>query len=466
MERENFNGQTEAVEKVKSFFGGRTVYAMVETYGCQQNVNDSQKYEGMLTKMGYTLTKEREKADLILFNTCAVRENAENRVFGNIGALKHLKEKKPEMIIAVAGCMIQQKEAAERIRGKYRHVDMILGTHAMDKFPEELAEVLETKERIVDISERDFICEGIPTNYDNGAKAFVSIMYGCNNFCTYCIVPYVRGRERSRAEEDVLDEIRYLAGTGVKEITLLGQNVNSYGKDTGLEEGFSELLKMADDVEGIERIRFMSSHPKDISDKVLETMASSKHICHQLHLPIQSGSDKVLREMNRRYDAEKYLKIIDRARELMPDIAFTTDIIVGFPTETEEDFEKTLDILRRVRFDSIFSFIYSPRPGTPAAEMKPCAAEEEIKARFQRLLDVQNEISAEINASQVGGEQLVLVEGVSKSEQGIMTGRNYANKIVNFPGDESLSGKIIKVKITSAQTWVLGGEIAEGDTDE
>jgi tRNA-2-methylthio-N6-dimethylallyladenosine synthase len=455
----DFEKQKTVEERVKDSFGGREHFALVETYGCQQNVNDSQKFEGMLMEMGYTLTKEREKADFILFNTCAVRENAENKVFGNIGALKHLKEKKPELIIAVSGCMTQQEEAADRIRAKYRHVDMIFGTHSMQRFPEMLEEVLEKKNRIIDISNHDLICEGIPTNYDGGAKAFVSIMYGCNNFCTYCIVPYVRGRERSRDMESVLREIKFLSENGVKEVTLLGQNVNSYGKDLGLEEGFATLLERVDEIEGIERIRFMSSHPKDISDKVLNVMAKSKHICRQLHLPLQSGSDAVLKDMNRRYNREKYLQIVDKARSLMPDIAITTDIIVGFPTETREDFEATLDMLKRVRYDSIFSFIYSRRNGTPAAKMEQSASDEEIKSWFEEMLAVQNDISYEINSKAVGEEQYVLAESVSKNEKGVITARNEANKIVNVKGDESLIGKMFKVKITRAQTWVLFGEI-------
>ncbi len=432
--------------------------ALVETYGCQQNVNDSQKYEGMLMKMGYSLTQTREEADFILFNTCAVRENAEKKVFGNLGALKHLKAKKTSLIIGICGCMSQQEAVAMKIKQKYRHVDLIFGTHSMADFPKMLENILQERKRIIDTSEVDYVCENVPTNYDGGSKAFVSIMYGCNNFCTYCIVPYVRGRERSRDMEAVLDECKLLAQKGVKEITLLGQNVNSYGKDLGMVEGFATLLNRVDKIEGIERIRFMSSHPKDISDKVLETMAFSKHICHQLHLPLQSGSDKLLKEMNRVYNREKYLSIVNKAKELMPDLALTTDIIVGFPTETEEDFEDTIDMLKTVKYDSIFSFIYSKREGTPAAKMDFCASEEEIKNRFDKLLCVQNEISYELNKKCEGEVQEVLVESISK-EEGVLTSRNYANKIVNFKGDESLVGKIVKVKITKAQTWILIGEL-------
>lgn len=456
----DFKEQQSIMARVKALLKGEEKFALVETYGCQQNVNDSQKYEGMLQTMGYTLTDDREKADFILFNTCAVRENAEKKVFGNIGALKHLKIKKPSLIIAVAGCMSQQDDVSKRLKSKYRHVDMVFGTHSMAQFPEMLETVLVEQSRIIDTSAVDYICENVPTNYDGGCKAFVSIMFGCNNFCTYCIVPYVRGRERSRDIKDVLEECRFLAGKGVKEITLLGQNVNSYGKDLGMTEGFATLLSEVDKIDGIERIRFMSSHPKDISDKVLETMAASRHICHQLHLPLQSGSDKLLKEMNRVYTMEKYLSIVKKAKELMPDLAITTDIIVGFPTETEEDFECTIKALEEVKYDSIFSFIYSRREGTPAAKMEFCATEDEIKLRFDRLLDVQNNISYELNKKCEGEIQEVLVESVSK-EDGVLTSRNYANKIVNFKGDESLVGQIVKVKITKAQTWILLGEVCE-----
>ncbi len=454
----DFKEQAETIARVKALLDGKEKFALVETYGCQQNVNDSQKYEGILMKMGYTLTHDRDKADFIMFNTCAVRENAEKKVFGNIGALKHLKFKKPDMVIAIAGCMSQQESVEKKLRRSHPHVDMILGTRAMADFPKSLEKVLSSRQRVIDRSEVDIVCENVPTNYDGGCKAFVSIMYGCNNFCTYCIVPYVRGRERSRSMEAVLAECKLLAEKGVKEITLLGQNVNSYGKDLGLTEGFATLLSEVDKIDGIERIRFMSSHPKDISDKVLGVMASSRHICHQLHLPLQSGSDKLLREMNRVYTREKYLSIVEKAKALMPDLAITTDIIVGFPTETEADFEDTISMLEIVRYDSIFSFIYSRREGTPAAKMEFCSSEEEIKARFERLLEVQNRISYELNQKCEGEVQPVLVEGMSK-EEGVLTARNYANKIVNFKGDESLIGKIVNVKIIKAQTWILIGEL-------
>jgi tRNA-2-methylthio-N6-dimethylallyladenosine synthase len=451
--------QKEFMNSIKLSHKGTSPHAMVETFGCQQNVNDSQRIEGMLLEMGYTLTPDREEADVIIFNTCAVRENAHARVYGNLGALKQLKAKKPSLIIAVCGCMAQQEHVAKRIKAKYKHVDLVFGTHVLWKFPSLLSDVMEHRERLFDISGEGNIAEGIPTNYDGGTKAFVSVMYGCNNFCSYCIVPYVRGRERSRYEEDILAEISHLASTGVREVMLLGQNVNSYGKDRGEEDAFAHLLEIVCRIDGIERIRFMSSHPKDISPLLLETMAREEKICNQLHLPLQSGSDKVLSDMNRVYSREKYLGIIARAKELMPDIALTTDIIVGFPTETEEDFEDTLSLLEEVGFDSIFSFIYSQREGTKASQMEMASTEEEIEKRFQRMLSLQNEVSAQRNKRHEGNVERVLVEGYSKTDPGVLTGRNYANKIVNFKGDESLIGTFVNIKITKAQTWILYGEV-------
>ena len=456
IDKSEIQEQKAVMELIKSSNPGRK--ALVETYGCQQNVNDSQRLMGMLTEMGYALTDDREEADLILMNTCAVRDNAEQRVFGNLGALKHLKARKPELIIGVCGCMPQQERVAEKIRAKYRHVDLIFGTHALYRFPSLLAEALEHRSRVLDIGGEGAIAEGLPVLYEGGAKAFVSVMYGCDNFCSYCIVPYVRGRERSRRAEDVVAEVRELAERGVKEVMLLGQNVNSYSNDRGETDAFAGLLRKVNEIDGIERIRFMSSHPKDISESLLVAMAECPKVCRQLHLPLQSGSDKVLKDMNRRYTAERYREIVRRARELMPGLSLTTDIIVGFPTEERADFEETLKMLRDIRFDSIFSFIFSPREGTPAAKMESTASEEEKSAWFREMLDVQNEISAEINSRCVGEIQEILVEGESKHEPDMLSGRNYANKIVNFRGDGSLKDKLVKVKITKAQTWILYGE--------
>ncbi len=453
--------QAEITNSIRLSLGGGEHFALVETFGCQQNVNDSQRIQGMLLEMGYTLTEDRKIADIIIFNTCAVRENAEARVFGNLGALKALKAKNPKLIIGVCGCMAQQEHIAKRIKSKFKQVDLVFGTHMLWKFPQLLSEVHTMHERIINISGEGVIAEGIPVNYDGGKKAFVSIMYGCNNFCSYCIVPYVRGRERSRFKEDILKEIGYLAQTGVKEVMLLGQNVNSYGKDRGEEDAFSNLLKDVCKIDGIERIRFMSSHPKDISPTLLYTMAKEPKICNQLHLPLQSGSDRVLSEMNRCYTREQYLDIIKLAKSLMPDITLTTDIIAGFPTETEKDFEDTLSILSLVEYDSIFSFIYSKREGTKAALMENVSTEEEIEKRFQKMLALQNDISLKRNKRHEGRVEKVLVEGESKADSGMLTGRTEANKIVNFKGDKSLIGNIIDVKITKAQTWVLVGEIQE-----
>lgn len=455
---EQVDAQRQIINSIKNAISGQAKYAMVETYGCQQNVNDSQRIEGMLLEMGYTLTDDREKADVIIFNTCAIRENAHDRVYGNLGALKHVKARKPSLIIGICGCMVQQEHIAKRVKSKYRHVDMIFGTHTLWKFPSLLSEALEHSEKVFDISGDGNIAEGLPVNYDGGAKAFVSIMYGCNNFCSYCIVPYVRGRERSRREDDILQEIEALSENGVREVMLLGQNVNSYGKDRGEEDAFAKLLEKVCKIDGIERIRFMSSHPKDISVKLLETMASERKICNQLHLPLQSGSSKVLSDMNRRYDREKYLETVKKAKELMPDIALTTDIIVGFPTETEQDFSDTLSLLKEVEYDSLFSFIYSRRDGTKAALWENVSTREEIEERFKKLLEVQNAISYRRNLRHEGNIETILVEGRSKTDPDMLTGRNYANKIVNFKGDEDLIGKFTDVKITKAQTWILYGE--------
>ncbi len=459
MQNNSIELQTEIISQIAKINEGKTLFALVETYGCQQNVNDSQKIMGMLSSMGYNLTEDREKADVIIFNTCAVRSHAEQKVFGNLGALKHLKAKKPSLIIGVCGCMVQQEQVKKEILKKYRHVDLIFGTFALMHFPALFRDVLLNNERISDIEESYEQTEGLPVVRDGGKKAFVSIMYGCNNFCSYCIVPYVRGRERSRKKEDILNEIKDLAKSGIKEIMLLGQNVNSYGKDIG--ETFSNLLYESAHIDGIKRVRFMSSHPKDMSDEVLKVMKECENIPNQLHLPLQSGSDRILKEMNRNYTFSDYERIIKKARELMPDIAVTTDIIVGFPGETEDDFDETIKALKTIKFDSIFSFIYSVREGTKAAKMEGHIKENIKKERFERLLKVQNDISYEINKKRENTYCIVLCEGESKQESDILTGRDEANKIVNFKGDKSLEGEFVKVKITKAQTWILQGEVCD-----
>ncbi|MCI5893122.1 MAG: tRNA (N6-isopentenyl adenosine(37)-C2)-methylthiotransferase MiaB [Clostridiales bacterium] len=464
---EEMQKQSDFIAKIRALNSQKETAprAFVETYGCQQNESDSEKIKGMLADMGYELCNETDSADLVLYNTCAVRENAELRVFGNLGALKHKKRRKPDMLIGVCGCMMQQEHIANTIKSKYRHVDMVFGTHALYRFPQILSEAME-KQRVFDIeNETGSIFENISVKRDKPPLAKVPIMYGCNNFCTYCIVPYVRGRERSRSAEDILSECREVAEQGYKEIMLLGQNVNSYGND--LSEGlkFHELLREVCKIDGIERVRFMTSHPKDISDELIQAMAEEKKICKQLHLPVQSGSDKVLKDMNRKYTRAQYLEKLAKVRRAMPDIVLTTDIIVGFPTETQEDFDDTLSVLKEAEYDMIFSFIYSKRKGTPAAEMPDSLTDEQKHRNFDEMLRVQNEISKRKNDAYVGRTEEVLVEGVSKTNSDTLTGRTEGGKVVNFSFSGSglkadeLIGTMQKVKITQAQTWSLFGEL-------
>lgn len=439
---------------------GRPKLAVIITYGCQQNENDSERLRGMLKDMGYSFTDDKEEADLILYNTCCVRENAELKVFGNIGALKHLKASKPHLLIGICGCMMQQEHIVKQIKQKYKQVDMVFGTHTLYKFPEVLEKAMNEAYTIIDVINTDgYIIEDIPIHREGGIKAWVSVMYGCNNFCSYCIVPYVRGRERSRDPKDIIREVAQLVSEGYKEITLLGQNVNSYGNDLDEELDFADLLKMVNDIEGINRIRFMTSHPKDISDKLIDIMSQCKNLCEQLHLPFQAGSNKVLDMMNRKYTKEKYLEIINKVKKVMPDIALTSDIIVGFPGETNEDFEETLDVIKKVEFDSIFTFIYSPRKGTPAEKMKDVLDKNEKQANFQRLMDTQNEISLRKNQQYLGETVEILVEGHSKTNSDVLTGRTRTGKIVNFSGDEELIGTLCNVLIEEVHTWSLTGRL-------
>lgn len=455
--------QKEFIQKIRTinYNRERKPLAFVETYGCQQNSSDSEKIKGMLSDMGFDFCDKIEEADLVLYNTCAVRENAELRVFGNLGALKHQKRRKPEMIIGVCGCMMQQEHIAETIRKKYKHVDLVFGTHALYRFPKLLDEVM-TQGRIFDIQNEDgSIFEEISYKRDEPPLAKIPIMYGCNNFCTYCIVPYVRGRERSRDAENILAEIREVAQKGYKEVMLLGQNVNSYGNDLQGELSFAELLKAVCKIDGIERVRFMTSHPKDLSDELIEVMATEDKICNQLHLPVQAGSNRVLEAMNRKYTKEHYMGLIEKVKAKIPDIVLTTDIIVGFPGETNEDFEETLDVLRKVEYDTIFSFIYSKRVGTPAAEMADVLTDEEKHLNFDRLLNVQNEISKRKNDKYLGKTEKVLVEGRSKNNPDTLTGRTEGGKVVNFNGPIDCIGKMVDVKITKCQTWSLFGEVTQ-----
>ena len=453
--------QRDFIQKIRmeNTLANRRPLAFVETYGCAQNENDSEHLKGMLSDMGYGFCDNAEEADLVLYNTCAVRENAELRVFGNLGALKHLKRKKPSMIIGVCGCMIQQEHIAEQIKKKYKHVDLVFGTHVVYRFPQLLNEVL-ADGRVIDIEDSEGrIFEGVTSVRDGLPLAKIPIMYGCNNFCTYCIVPYVRGRERSRSAENILNEVREVAEQGYKEVMLLGQNVNSYGKD--LEDGlnFAQLLSEVCKIDGIERIRFMTSHPKDISDELIDVMASEPKICKQLHLPIQCGSDRILKKMNRSYTREKYLEIVRKVRGKMPDIVLTSDVIVGFPGETNEDFEETMSVLEQVEYDMIFSFIYSKRKGTPAAEMEDCLTDAEKHSNFDRMVAFQNEISKRKNDAYFGRCEKILVEGPSKTNPEFLCGRTDGGKIVNFRGDGALVGKIVDVKITEVKTWSLIGEL-------
>jgi len=441
---------------------GRKPLANTETYGCQQNENDTERIRGMLKECGYDFCDRAEDADLVIYNTCAVRENAEDKVYGRLGILKHIKESRPDMIIAMCGCMVQQEHIVEKLKKVHNHVDLIFGTHALYRLPELLFNTITEQKKVIDTENCDGrIAEDIPILRDSEDKAWVSIMYGCNNFCSYCIVPYVRGRERSRKPEMILAEINDLVSKGVSEICLLGQNVNSYGKDLEESIDFSDLLKMVNAIEGVKRIRFMTSHPKDFSDKLIDTMVECTKICRQLHLPFQAGNNRVLSDMNRKYTKEEYLEKIRKVKEKIPDIYLSSDVIVGFPSETNEEFLDTIEVLKEVEFDMIFSFIYSKREGTPAAKMDFVLSEEEIHDNFNTLLEVQNEISKKKNDAYVGRVCSVLVDGVSKNNAEMLSGRTDSSKIVNFKGDASLKGQYVDVKITEAHTWSLNGELVK-----
>ena len=410
--------------------------------------------------MGYGVTEEQSDADLIIYNTCAVRENAELKVYGNLHVLKKYKEKNPDLVIAVCGCMMQQPHVVEEIKNKYPHVNLVFGTHNIYKFPELLNTVIESDEAMYDIWDIDGrIIEGLPTQRKHDIKAFVNIMYGCNNFCTYCIVPYTRGRERSRNPEDIITEAKKLVEGGVKEITLLGQNVNSYGKTFEPQYPFHRLLEDMNNIEGLERIRFMTSHPKDISDELIDAIANLEKVCESLHLPVQSGSSRVLKEMRRHYTKEDYLSIIDKVKEKVDGIGLTTDIMVGFPGETEEDFAHTLDVVRKAQYDLAFTFLYSVRKGTVAENMDNHIDEDVKKDRFDRLLAVVNEAATKTAQAYQDKVVEVLVEGVSKKNPEYMMGRNRQNKLVNFKGTEDLIGKLVNVKITEPKSFSLNGEM-------
>ena len=436
--------------------------AYVDTYGCQQNEADSERLRGYLSEMGYDFTADETAADVIILNTCAIREHAEQRVFGNLGALVHAKRDHPGQIICVCGCMAQESHVSARIKQSFRHVDLVFGTHALWRFPELLWRIHTRRGRIFDTpDEPGSIAEGIPVRREGKVKAWVSIMYGCNNFCSYCIVPYVRGRERSRQPEDILSEVRQLAGEGYKDITLLGQNVNSYGRDLGREGvDFAWLLEQVNAVPGDFLIRFMTSHPKDATERLFETMARCEKVAPALHLPFQAGNDRVLQVMNRRHTLAAYLEKVRALRALIPDIVLTSDVIVGFPGETTEEFEDTLKVLEEVRFDALFTFIYSPRKGTPAAEMPDPLSKEEKAANFQRLVDLQNAISAEKQAAYVGKTLRCLVDVLSDDPRHNLNARTAGGRLVHFSGDEALLGQYVDLRITDASTWALFGELA------
>ncbi len=456
--------QNTVMDQVALSLAGNAPVFYIQTFGCQQNEADSERLAGMAQRMGYTVSDDPSQADLILVNTCAIREHAELKTLSVTGQFKHLKEKKPSLLIGMCGCMVSQEHRRDDVKYKYPYVDFIFGTEHLYRFPEILAEALSRSGRHFYPNEGDGnIAEGLPVRRESTFQAWVSIMYGCNNFCTYCIVPYVRGRERSRRPEDILSEVEQLVRDGYREITLLGQNVNSYGRDADFDCDFADLLDRVCRVSGDFTVRFMTSHPKDASRKLIDTIARNPKIARQFHLPLQSGSDRILAAMNRRYTTEKYLETVDYLREKVPGIAITTDIIVGFPGETEEDFAGTLAMLRRVRYDNIYSFQYSPRRNTPAASMENQIPPSVKKERFARLLATQTEISRACNETYVGKIVSVLVEGRSKTDQSRLTGRTEGNRLVHFEGDDALIGTVTRVRVTHADTYALLGETVPSD---
>lgn len=431
------------------------------TFGCQMNEHDSEKLDEMVLKMGYELTEDINEADSVIINTCAVRENAELKVFGNLGNLKTIKSTNKDMKISVCGCMMQQPHIVEEIKTKYRHVDLVFGTHNIFRYPQMLYKNIETKKSVIDVWDIDGeVVEGFEAKRKYELKAFVNVTFGCNNFCTYCIVPYTRGRERSRRPEDVIAEVKDLAKNGTKEVTLLGQNVNSYGNTFEEKFSFADLLRELNKIEGIERFRFMTSHPKDLSDELIEAIKDCDKVCPQIHLPFQAGSNKILKAMNRNYTKEHYLNLIEKIKTAVPDAAFTTDIMVGFPGETDEDFEHTMEIVKKVRYDSAFTFIYSVRKGTKAEIMDNHVPKEDTRRRFDRLLKEVNQISKEINLSYIGKEVEVLVEDLSRTNEKRVAGRTPQGKLVNLEGSKDLIGKVVKVRITEAKMHSLNGVLA------
>lgn len=448
--------------QLAELFPDRQPLCFVHSYGCQGNVADGEKIKGMLAAMGYGFTDSFENADLVLLNTCAIRENAEDRVFGNLGMLIHQKKSRPEMVIGLCGCMMQQEHIAERIQRHFPGVNLIFGTHVLHKLPQMLFSVLSEFKRVVDISDSEgVIAEDLPIVRSSSFKASIPISYGCNNFCTYCIVPYVRGRERSRSMQRILQEAHTLIDHGCKEILLLGQNVNSYGKDLEDPVNFSQLLRKLNDIPGDFWIRFMTSHPKDATPELIDTIAECNKVCHHLHLPVQSGSDRILKAMNRHYDTKKYLELVDYAKKKIPDLSLTSDIIVGFPGETYDDFQKTCQLIERVQYTSLFTFIYSPRKGTKAAEMPDPVSQDEKSKWFSELLQLQNAISERIHQNKVGSKQRILLDGVGRIDDNMITGRTSSHMVVDCIGDRKRIGRFVDVKILKAHRMALEGKILD-----
>ena len=454
-----FMAKSREYVKRKSEELGRNLTVHITTFGCQMNAKDSEKLLGILEKIGYEETDDEKAADFLIMNTCTVRENANQKVYGHLGMYQSRKKKAPHRMIAICGCMMQEPDEVAKIRSSYRFVDIVFGTHNIFKLAELLYQAFTKKEQVIDVWEgTDQIVEDLPAVRKYSFKCGVNIMYGCNNFCSYCIVPYVRGRERSRQPEDIIKEIKQLVADGVVEVMLLGQNVNSYGKTLDNPITFAQLLQQVEQIEGLRWIRFMTSHPKDLSDELIEVMKNSKKICRHLHLPLQSGSSRILKKMNRHYTKEQYLELVDKIRAAVPDISLTTDIIVGFPGETEEDFLETLDIVRKVRYDSAFTFIYSKRTGTPAATMEDQVPEDVVKDRFDRLLKEVQTIAAEVCAVHEGTIQEVLVESVSDHDDHMVTGRLSNNILVHFQGDASMIGDYVNVKLDQCKGFYYIGE--------
>lgn len=451
----------EYIQKVKEINKQKELYYYILTMGCQLNENDSEKICGMLEQMGYIKTDEQNKADIVIFNTCCVRENAEDKLFGKIGEVKKIKENK-QVILAVGGCMMQEKHMTDKIHKSYPFVDIIFGTHTLHKLPENIYKTIQTHKKIEDVLYIDGeIYEGLPIKRNDNIKASVTIMYGCNNFCSYCIVPYVRGRERSRKKENILLEINNLAKEGYKEITLLGQNVNSYNGGTGY--GFANLLRDVNKIEGIQRIRFISPHPKDFTDDVIQAIAECEKVCKMVHLPLQSGSTNILKLMNRKYTKEQYLELAKKMKQRIPNVVFSTDIIVGFAGESEQDFEDTLDVVRKINFEQVYMFIYSRRIGTPGDKMENQIPEEVKHKRFDRLKQLVENQMKENNQKYVGTVQEVLVEGKSKTNDNMLTGRTQSNKVVNFEAKDSYIHEMVKLEIISEHMWYLKGKLIEGE---